>query len=184
VSPKGVRVAHAIPGRIRLKIEQIRNDPARAWDVEEQLSRLPGVSDVEANPVTGSVIVRFEDPPGSATDSLAVLSSTWPAALGALDLAALENGHANGSNGATPAAPLDRRIVEVFGSLNAGVADATRGTDLKVIVPMALFVLGVRGLFSEKLPFPAWYDFFWFALSTFIMLNRSVIDTPAELAAS
>ncbi len=183
---KGVRVAHAVPGRIRLKIDQIKGDPALAWDIEEQLSRIAGVSDVEANPTTGSVVVRFADAPPTATDSLLELSSTWPAALGTLDLRALENGHAkgaNGTNGSTPPTPLDRRIVELFGSLNAGVAEATSGADLKVLVPLGLFFLGVRGLFTEKLPFPAWYDFFWFALSTFIMLNRSAIETSAAIPA-
>jgi copper chaperone CopZ len=184
----GVRVVHAIPGRVRLKIGEVRDNPALAWDVEEQLSRIPGVKRVEANPVTGSVLVLFDEPQATPADSLEHLSSIWPAELGSLDPAALghehANGHVNGTNGASAGiGPLDRRIVGMFGSLNARVSDATHGTDLKVLFPLALFALGVRGLFTDKLPFPAWYDFFWFALSTFIMLNGSAIDDAAGATA-
>jgi isoamylase len=39
--------------------------------------------------------------------------------------------------------------------------------------PLTLFVLGVRGLLVAKtVPFPAWYDLWWFAFGTFFMLNR------------
>jgi hypothetical protein len=44
--------------------------------------------------------------------------------------------------------------------------------DLKVLVPLLLFGLGIRSLIkSEKLPAPTWYDFLWFALGTYFMLN-------------
>lgn len=175
----GVRIVHAIPGRIRLKIRQIQDHPQLAWEVEEQLSRIPGVSDVEANPVTGSVLVLFEDRQPTPADSLRFLSSSWPTeALGPLEMSTSENGHTNGSNGDRLAA-MDRRIVDLFRSFNSGVGEATSGIDLKLLVPLTLFFLGVRGLFTEKMPFPAWYDFFWFALSTFVMLNRSAIEGPA-----
>ena len=90
-----------------------------------------------------------------------------------------ESGHTNGSNGARTEA-MDRRIIDLFRSLNSGVAEATSWIDLKLLVSLTLFFLGVRGLFSQKLPFPAWYDFFWFALSTFVMLNQSAIVAPTE----
>jgi len=178
----GVRVVHAIPGRIRLKLRQIRGNAELAWEVEEQLSRIPGVANVEANAVTGSVLVVFAEHHATPALSLEHLATRWPSTLGTLDVAALEHERLHGSNGSSshPHPALDRRIVSIFGSLNAGVSQATSGGDLKVLVPLALFFLGVRGLFSEKMPFPAWYDFFWFALSTFVMLNRAAIEAPAE----
>jgi hypothetical protein len=170
----GVRVIHAIPGRIRLKIAKVRDNPALALEVEEHLARIPGVERVEANPATGSVLVVFADRPETSEDSIRMLSDTWPATLTPLDLGTFDPGHANGTtNGNGHGGPaVDRRIVELLGSVNAGVGRVTQGVDLKLLLPLGLFVLGLRSvLFSDKLASPAWYDFFWFALGTFMMLN-------------
>jgi hypothetical protein len=53
------------------------------------------------------------------------------------------------------------------------VGKVTGGIDLKLLLPLTLFVLGVRGLLvAQKVPFPAWYDLLWFAFGTYFMLNR------------
>jgi hypothetical protein len=72
----------------------------------------------------------------------------------------------------------------LLGSLNVGVGKVTGGMDLKVLLPVALFCLGIRSLVaSEKLPFPAWYDFLWFAFGTFLALNPAIAP-PASAHAS
>ena len=176
----GVTVVHAIPGRIRLKIKQIRNNHELADEVEDRLSRVAGVRWVEANPVTGSVLVLFDKPSETPDDALQYLTATWPSELGPLEYAAPHagNGHGNGSGDASRAlAHVDRRVIEFVGSVNAGVGRVTSGVDLKLIVPFALFFLGARSLlFSEKVAAPAWYDFFWFGLSIFMMVNRPTLD--------
>jgi hypothetical protein len=53
-----VRVAHALPGRKRLKIEEKRGDEAYFAAVEKALSDSPGVVAVETNCRTGSVLVH------------------------------------------------------------------------------------------------------------------------------
>jgi cation transport ATPase len=52
------RVAHALPGRKRLKIEEKRGDEAYFSTVEKALSNTPGVVAVETNCRTGSVVVH------------------------------------------------------------------------------------------------------------------------------
>jgi hypothetical protein len=70
-------------------------------------------------------------------------------------------------------ASLTGGISSFFGALNTGVNQVTGGSaDLKILVPLTLFLFGVRGLLvSEKLVFPTWYDLFWSSLGTFFMLN-------------
>jgi hypothetical protein len=60
------------------------------------------------------------------------------------------------------------------------VANATAGVgDLRAVVPLVLFVLGLRGLMvEERMVFPSWYDYFWFAFGSFFMLNR---DTQTKV---
>jgi hypothetical protein len=77
-------------------------------------------------------------------------------------------------NGSGPAAALASGISAGLGTLNTRTGKATGGVDLNLLLPLTLFVLGVRGLLIAKtVPFPAWYDLWWFALGTFYMLNRS-----------
>jgi hypothetical protein len=89
----------------------------------------------------------------------------------------LENWLSTVVNGVSsdPAASLSVGISNFFGSLNASVAQTTSGWgDLRALVPLTLFFLGVRSLLAtEKLVFPTWYDFFWFAFSAFLVLNPS-----------
>jgi hypothetical protein len=50
---------------------------------------------------------------------------------------------------------------------------ATGRIDLKLPLPLTRIVLGVRGLLvATKVPFPAWYDLWWFSSGTYFMLNR------------
>lgn len=53
------RVAHRAPGRVRLKVEARRGD--RAWfsQAAGEVSTWAGVTRVEANPVTASLLVLF-----------------------------------------------------------------------------------------------------------------------------
>jgi hypothetical protein len=179
VGLEGIRVVHAIPGRIRLKVAGMRGNPRMADEVEERLVGMQGVRTVEASPVTGSVLVVFDTEEVEATDFGGLLSQALPALFPGLDVADVSAGINGGGNG-TGHQPFDRQIVAFFGSLNAGVGRATQGIDLKLLVPSLLVLLGVRGLlFSDKVPFPNWYDFFWFGLSTFVMFNLSAGDAPA-----
>src|SRR5581483_6670118 len=177
---EGVRIVHAIPGRIRLKVAGLRDEPRLAADVHDALSRIPDVERLEINTRTGSVIVFFEEPAASSAESVRALSETWPKTLSPLELGTFDPTHTEHTNGdAAPA--VDRRLLEMLGSVNAGVGKVAAGIDLRLLVPLALFALGFRSLvFSDKVPAPTWYDFFWFGLGTFVMLNPSVETQAAQ----
>jgi copper chaperone CopZ len=168
-----VTIVHAIPGRVRLRIAELRTNPAVEADVRERLSRIRGVRAVETNLVTGSVVVRFDTTGAPTADYLRSLGETFPALQGG-DGLAMGSGNGHGPH-------VDRQVVDFFRSLNTGVGTVTSGVDLKVLVPLTLFFLGVRSLVvSDRVPFPNWYDYFWFGLSTFIMLNGAAIGAAID----
>ena len=46
------------------------------------------------------------------------------------------------------------------------------GIDLGLLIPSTLVMLSLRSFLTTKpRPFPAWYDYLWFAFSSFFMLN-------------
>lgn len=55
-------VAHAMPGRTRLRLPDRRGDAAFFASVASGLSSLPGVFDVETRPLTGSVLIAHLGP--------------------------------------------------------------------------------------------------------------------------
>lgn len=51
---------HALDGRLRIKSGAVKKSPRKAIEVEQQLQRRPGVTEVSTNPTTGSVLVLYD----------------------------------------------------------------------------------------------------------------------------
>jgi hypothetical protein len=181
----------AIPGRIRVKVTRVKDNPALANELQRQLAQMRIVQQAAANPLTGSVLVTY-DPhlleslnSSDLVDAHMLESMREFLALAELlgirpeggDTLPLEDWFRAHSNGANPAAATTAAgaVQAFFGTLNTKVAQASRGwSDLKILLPLVLFFLGVRSmLLAEKVPFPAWYDYFWFAFGTFMALHPS-----------
>jgi len=82
-------------------------------------------------------------------------------------------GEAAAGPGGTPTEGLTGSIR----ALNTRIGNLTGGIDLKLLLPLTLLYLGLRRLVTDKeAPAPAWYDFLWFGFSTFIMLNRGLVE--------
>ena len=59
---------HHIPGRIRIRTQALKGNPAEAAAQADWLRSLAGVEDVAVNPLTGSVLALcFDDAPGELT---------------------------------------------------------------------------------------------------------------------
>jgi hypothetical protein len=59
VSP--VELVSDSPGRLRLRVPAIKNDPRCAQRIERELSLQKWVSEVKANPITSTVLVIYND---------------------------------------------------------------------------------------------------------------------------
>ena len=193
----GLQILHAIPGRLRLKVGTLKDNPALADECQGRLARLWMVQQAVVNPVTGSVLVIY-DPRLLEAVRAGDLSE-----FGDMDvLQAMQEllalGHMLGispqdvdrnmfedwlrihANGSQPATTTVAAVETFFGRLNTQVAQASNGWgDLPALVPLSLFFLGVRSLLLvETVPFPAWYDYFWFAFGTFIALHPRGVSWP------
>jgi Cu2+-exporting ATPase len=60
MSHAGVSLVHAIPGRVRLKLSDLRDNQDLADRIQRELPNLEGVDAVEANPRTGSVLIHYD----------------------------------------------------------------------------------------------------------------------------
>lgn len=50
---------HALDGRLRIKSPVVKGAPEKAREVEQQLGSCLGITQVTANPITGSILVHY-----------------------------------------------------------------------------------------------------------------------------
>ena len=171
-----ITIMHALPGRIRVKVARLRENPALMTQIRESLASVPGVHKVEINKRTDSVLILYNaDALGSPAGFRAFmepLAALFPD-LTLPDVDSWQSFATRGAGSTAALPPLGKALRSFFGELNARMDQTTAGNlDLKMLTPLLLFGLGIRSLItSEKLISPAWYDFLWFALGTYFMLN-------------
>jgi Heavy metal associated domain 2 len=171
----GIRVVHAIPGRVRVKIAGLKENADLVREVQGRLSAVQGIQRVEVNPITGSVLILYDRTAFESLESLLALAAHLSPLLPDLDFSGLEDWLASeNTNGNAP--PVAERLGSFFGGLNVKVSETTGGVDLKFLLPLTLFLLGVRAItVAGKGVFPTWYDLLWFAFGSFFMLNPGVV---------
>jgi hypothetical protein len=150
-----VRLVHAIPGRIRFKLDGIKGNPDQMSAVESRLATVRGMHHVEASSLTGSVVATFDPALLESLDFHFAIAHALGISPSDLSPDYLAKWYAKDTNGAQN--PL-KDVTEHW----------------RLLVPFALLVLGIRGvLIADKLTFPQWYDYFWFAFGTYFALNPS-----------
>lgn len=51
---------HAIDGRLRIKVPEVKRSPARAREIERRFLAVEGVTEISANPATGNVLFLYD----------------------------------------------------------------------------------------------------------------------------
>jgi hypothetical protein len=176
---EGIKIVHAIPGRLRLKVADVRENPTLASELRQRLTSLPGVRTVEVNPRTGSVLILYEAETFASTEALSELAKPLTELFPGVEINEMQSwlSSANGS-GSAPA--VTQGIASFFAGLNKNIEAATGSVvDLRILLPLGLFILGLRSLLiTDKRPLPTWYDLFWFALGTYFMMHPKPGEQP------
>jgi|YelNatPaOPRAMG01_1025707.scaffolds.fasta_scaffold00991_5 copper chaperone CopZ len=187
---QGIRVLHAMPGRVRLRVDKVKGNPEFAKQAQDQLGRVPGVKQVEAKPQTGSVLVYYDAAALLADGTRAALTERFSELFPEREADVLSRGldsligHLAAGGAPEAAGTRPQAVTSILASLaaiNDKVGQATGGADLKLLIPMTLLFLGVRSLWtSKKAAVPAWYDFLWFGFSSFVLMNLRDVATQKE----
>ncbi len=51
---------HSLNGRLRIKIPEIKGNPIKAQEIEDQFDLITGMQQVSANPITGSLLFIYD----------------------------------------------------------------------------------------------------------------------------
>jgi hypothetical protein len=179
------RVVHVSPGRVRVKVPHAKHNPAVTHAIHERLAAAPGISHVETNLLTGSVLILFEAAEVALEDVMPGVAEALGAVLPGLEeevIAGLLHPSANGSGSSQP---LAHQITGLFGGLDRQLGSASGGTvDLRVLLPLSLFFLGMgRLVMAETTAFPSWSDLLWFSFGTFVALNPARVTATEPVTA-
>jgi hypothetical protein len=173
----GIKVVHALPGRVRVKIARLKDNPDLAREIQACLAGVEGIRRVEVNLVTGSVLLLYDAEDVDLLTAFISLAGTLAPLLPELDMSDLQTWLNSSSDDANGQLSVAERLSAFFGTINDQVGKSTGSADLKLLLPLILFLLVVRGLLvAEKVTFPAWYDLLWFAFGTFFMLNPQSVQ--------
>jgi hypothetical protein len=140
-------VSHQTARRLRIKVPSRRGDERYFESLRELFSALAGIERVEANPLTGSLLLVH------STDVDAIAEHAL-----ANDLFRLL--------GPPGQLPLARKIRAAYHRLNERVENFSRGElDIPSLSVLALLGLGASEIARGRLVTPAWYLAFWYALA-------------------
>jgi hypothetical protein len=51
---------HSLTGRLRIKIPELKGNPMKAQEIENQFNLMTGMQQVSANPITGSLLFIYD----------------------------------------------------------------------------------------------------------------------------
>jgi hypothetical protein len=145
-----IRMVHAIPGRVRLKVARLKDNPPLARVIQERLGAVRGIQGVEATPLTGSVLVLFEPQTVTAPESLMNLSEALTDLFPGLDLTQWADFVRQSLSGEGAGLSWTEVVGDYVAGLKAWLARALGGlADLRIVIPLALVCFGLPRLLKK-----------------------------------
>ena len=167
-SPRA-RVAHAIPGRLRLRFERGVAVPEEIEALLVRLREQPGVRGARHSGASGSIVVEYDPAAvsqGALLRGLPVGPEPAPASL----------------KRAARSSPAAHALTQCWWNADAALARATGGwLDLRTLVPLALAVLAVRQILRQgDLPAASWHALLWYSYNVFYHFHPELRLPPGQ----
>ena len=153
-------VLHTMSGRIRFRIPMLEDQDIEIIDtIKKELIRLPEIDRVEVNPVSGSMVLEYNDEDINASIICGIV----------LKLLGLED-----VMDAQPQSLAQKEVNLIGTSLNRQVYNSTAGIiDLTSALALTLFILGLyKIILQQDRNTPSGFSLLWWAYVIFQSGNR------------
>ena len=145
-----IRIVHAIPGRVRLKVAGLKANPDLGTVIQTRLKSVPGIQAVETQPLTGSVLVLFDPATLVAPASLLTLSETLTDLFPELDQTKLAEFLTQTNAAESAALSWSETLADFLAGLSGRLAGMLGGlTDVRILIPVAFVVFGLPRLLNK-----------------------------------
>jgi hypothetical protein len=167
------RIAHHVPGRMRIRVHGAKRNPKLLDHLKSSIYETEGVTRVEANRDTGSLVVHYRhESPKRFVENLTELgqsSETFHLDIGEAGQiwASIEKE----ANLLAAHSELARSVVNETKRLDVAVKRATDNTvDLKVLVPLGLAAVSLLYVGTD-ISTPLWLSLGVFSFNSFVSLH-------------
>lgn len=153
-----IELKHALPGRIRYKIPKLSQYKNNLKQFKKQLLSINGIKDIEFNPVSGSVLVFYDE---TGIEPIYIFAAL-------VKLFGLEPELER-----PPQSAVGKELNDITSSLDRAAYEYTRGLlDLKTGVPLLLIIVALYQLFVKRnMGLPGALTFLWWA---YAMLSKRI----------
>lgn len=174
---RSARVVHHVKGRIRVKLHDAKGNHRFLESVQQSLSPVAGVRNVEVNSATGTIVVHYDETMlpdfaqkladhGESED----LFSLEPAELSEVD--AIANKLQREAQFLAQHSDVAKSAVDFVSQIDRALKSATNNTvDLKVLLPMGLAIYAFLELESD-ITTPLWVTLGIFSFNSFVSLHH------------
>ncbi|HYW36192.1 MAG TPA: hypothetical protein VE868_12340 [Balneolaceae bacterium] len=171
---EGISIPHFIPGRIRVRIQQLKDNDELAENIRNYTSEMEFVEKLEINTLTGSVLIEYDSGQKEEIKKLFEQAKNLNLIPDKIDI---DQFHAI-LEGEKLISDFSEDVRFFFKKLNGEIKEFTgNSVTLGELIPIGLFGLGLRSLLlAESIAGPPWHTYFWYAFSTFLILNPSTKD--------
>ena len=177
MSRRSARVVHHVKGRIRVKLRGAKGNHRFLESVQQSLSPIAGVRNVEVNSATGTIVVHYDETmlPDFAQKladhgESADLFSLEPAELSEVD--AIANKLEREAQFLAQHSDVAKSAVDFVSQIDRALKSATNNTvDLKVLLPMGLAIYAFLELESD-ITTPLWVTLGIFSFNSFVSLHH------------
>lgn len=173
-NPHSLEVVHSLPGRLRLRLSALRDQPNAAVEVADALAALDGVVDVQVRPFTGSILCRYDAALVRKPELIKAARVATPT-LAARPPTRSSSEHRRGST-------VGRAVVEAFHELDKEVREVTENRlDLGTLAALGfLFTGATEVLTTRTMPAPPWFNLAWWAFRTLTVFETEPDGTANE----
>jgi hypothetical protein len=169
-------VHHHIPGRLRIRVPAAKGEEQVLRELSSAIAKAPGISEVEYNPVTGSILIQYSRQEHSNLDSLdaGLSASAVPIVVKKMLPEERPSHDRRRRRGRRSLAAI--KVDSFFRQLDNEIRSATDDElDLKFILPLVVGVLGIFSLRHSSTT-PLWLTLLIFAFHSFLGLHTAPID--------
>lgn len=171
-----MEIAHQTSGRVRLKVAAGKNDPDLLKQIAESFSAIPGMERITVSPVTGSIILNYnEDNQKAFNDRLMHnLIAQGAAPMIGSEFEELARKIENQAEFLAERSKTARAVVDFCKRLDREIKVATHNVvDLKIIIAVGVIVLTILEVGANAAT-PIWLTLSIFTFNHFVELHNPV----------
>lgn len=162
-------IVHHIPGRVRIRIPDAKNDPDLIEKIRSDTCRARGVENVQCNPTTGSLLIRYD---AALLRNFEETLSKDPALTFELIADPADPPNDGRRARAHRHSHTAQGIVDLFTEVDDAIKAATDNQlDLKILLPVSIGVFGLLALRSSAAT-PLWLTLIIFSFHSFLTLHH------------